>query len=180
MGNWVMTPERIARARRLGILPMSNPSFLYFFGDPSVEMLGPRMTQQGFPFQSMWQAGIPISFGSDAPGYFPVDPLRDLGAAAAHGTLSGATINRAEALSMSQALRCQTANAAFTGFVENTLGSIEPGKLADIAVFGDDPFTFDPARFRELPVDITISGGRVVYDRAAAGSRENRPANLTG
>jgi cytosine/adenosine deaminase-related metal-dependent hydrolase len=51
-------------------------------------------------------------------------------------------------------------------FQEKLLGSIEVGKLADIVVLGDDPLTFAPARFQELPVDITIAGGKVVHTGA--------------
>ena len=54
-----------------------------------VEMLQRRATEQGFPFRTLWDAGFPLSFGSDSPGYYPVDPLRDLGTAVAHQTLSG-------------------------------------------------------------------------------------------
>jgi predicted amidohydrolase YtcJ len=49
---------------------------------------------------------------------------------------------------------------------ERTLGSIEVGKLADLAVLGDDPLTFASERFRELPVDITIAGGQIVHTGA--------------
>jgi predicted amidohydrolase YtcJ len=166
LGNWMMTPERVARSKRLGILPIANPPFLFFFGDPMVEMLQRRASEQGFPFRTLWGAGFPLSFGSDAPGYYPVDPLRDLGTAVAHQTRSGQKVNASEALTMRQALRSQTINAAYTGFQEHLLGSIEPGKLADIVVLGDDPFTFPPERFQELPIDITIAGGRVVHTGA--------------
>jgi predicted amidohydrolase YtcJ len=166
MGNWMMTPERVARAQQLGILPIANPPFLFFLGDPMVEMLQRRATEQGFPFRTLWDAGFPLSFGSDAPGYYPVDPLRDLGTAVAHQTLSGQQITAGEALTIHEALRSQTRNAAYTGFQEQTLGSIEAGKLADIVVLGDDPFTFAPERFQELPIDITIAGGKVVHTGA--------------
>jgi predicted amidohydrolase YtcJ len=166
MGNWMMTPERVARAQRLGILPIANPPFLFFLGDPMVEMLQRRATEQGFPFRTLWDAGFPLSFGSDSPGYYPVDPLRDLGTAVAHQTLSGQTITAGEALTMAEALRSQTINAAYTGFQEQRLGSIEVGKLADMIVLGDDPLTFAPERFQELPVDITIAGGQVVHTGA--------------
>ncbi|HSF33664.1 MAG TPA: amidohydrolase family protein, partial [Candidatus Tectomicrobia bacterium] len=166
MGNWMMPPERVARAQRLGILPIANPPFLFFLGDPMVEMLQRRVTEQGFPFRTLWDAGFPLSFGSDAPGYYPVDPLRDLGTAVAHQTLSGQTITAGEALTMAEALRSQTINAAYTGFQEQTLGSIEVGKLADMIVLGDDPLTFAPERFQELPVDITIAGGKIVHTGA--------------
>jgi predicted amidohydrolase YtcJ len=166
MGNWMMTPERVARAQQLGILPIANPPFLFFLGDPMVEMLQRRATEQGFPFRTLWDAGFPLSFGSDSPGYYPVDPLRDLGTAVAHQTLSGQTITAGEALTLQEALRSQTLNAAYTGFQEQTLGSIEVGKLADMIVLGDDPLTFAPARFQELPVDVTIAGGKIVHTGA--------------
>jgi hypothetical protein len=163
MGNWMMTPERVARARKLGILPIANPPFLFFLGDPVVEMLQRRASEQGFPFRTLWDAGFPLSFGSDSPGYYPVDPLRDLGTAVAHQTLSGQKVNAGEALTLQEALRSQTINAAYTGFQEQTLGSLEVGKLADLVVLGDDPLTFAPARFQELPVDVTIAGGKIVH-----------------
>jgi predicted amidohydrolase YtcJ len=84
----------------------------------------------------------------------------------AHQTLSGQKITAGEALTLQEALRSQTINAAYTGFQEKLLGSIEVGKFADIIVLGDDPLTFAPARFQELPVDITIAGGKVVHTGA--------------
>jgi predicted amidohydrolase YtcJ len=161
-----MTPARVMRAQRLGILPIANPPFLFFLGDPMVEMLQRRATEQGFPFRTLWDAGFPLSFGSDSPGYYPVDPLRDLGTAVAHQTLSGQQITAGEALTMREALRSQTINAAYTGFQEHILGSITVGKLADLIVLGDDPLTFAPARFQELPVDVTIAGGKIVHTGA--------------
>ena len=59
MGNWMMTPERVARAKRLGILPIANPPFLFFLGDPMVEMLQRRATEQGFPSARCGMRGSP-------------------------------------------------------------------------------------------------------------------------
>lgn len=180
LGNWMMTPERVARSKRLGILPIANPPFLFFFGDPMVEMLQRRATEQGFPFRMLWDAGFPLSFGSDAPGYYPVDPLRDLGTAVAHQTLSGQKMTVDQALTIREALRSQTINAAYTSFQEHTLGSIEVGKLADIVVLGDDPLTFAPERFWELPVDITIAGGKIVHTGAVRASVSAPTAGAAG
>jgi predicted amidohydrolase YtcJ len=179
LGNWMMTPERVERSKRLGILPIANPPFLFFFGDPMVEMLQRRATEQGFPFRTLWDAGFPLSFGSDAPGYYPVDPLRDLGTAVAHQTLSGQKVTANEALTRLEALRSQTINAAYTSFQEKRLGSIEAGKLADIVVLGDDPLTYAPERFQELPIDITIAGGKVVHTGAVR-SPVNAPTAVAG
>src|SRR5829696_9479430 len=101
----MMTPERIERAKRLGIIPMANPPFLFFLGDPLIDMLAERWTVQGFPTRTLWDAGFPLSFGSDAPGYYPVDALRDLGTAVAHETLNGVKLSGEEALTMTEALR---------------------------------------------------------------------------
>jgi predicted amidohydrolase YtcJ len=61
------------------------------------------VTEQGFPFRTLWNAGFPLSFGSDAPGYYPVDPLRDLGTAVAHQTLSGQRVSASEVLTRREA-----------------------------------------------------------------------------
>src|SRR5262249_45927182 len=114
MGNWMMTPGRVARAKRLGILPIANPPFLFFLAVPVVEILERRRAEGGFPFRPLWKAGFPLSFGSDAPGYYPGDPLRDLGTAVAHQTRSGQRVSASEALTRREALRSQTINAAYT------------------------------------------------------------------
>jgi hypothetical protein len=165
MGNWMMTPERLDRAGRLGLLPIPNPSIFYFLGGEVVETLGPRRTEHVFPFRTLLEAGFPLSFGSDAPGYWPVDSLRDLGAAVSRTTLDGHKLSPEEAISLEEALRAQTLGAAFAGFQERKLGTLQPGKLADVTVLAEDPFTFPPDRFKDLPVDLTITGGRIVYRR---------------
>jgi predicted amidohydrolase YtcJ len=162
LGNWMISPRRLETITRLGLIPVPNPPFLRYFGDPLVEMLGPRMTEQGFPFRTLVEAGVPICFGSDSPGYYPVDPLRDAGTAVSHATLSGARPNAAESLTLDQALRAITVNAAHAGFVEHRQGSLEPGKLADLIVLAADPADTDPDGFAQLPVELTIVGGTVV------------------
>ena len=52
----MMTPERVARAKRVGILPIANPPFLFFLGDPMVEMLQRRATEQGVPCDCVGRA----------------------------------------------------------------------------------------------------------------------------
>jgi predicted amidohydrolase YtcJ len=168
LGNWMMTPERVERTRRLGILPIANPSFLHFLGQEILDSLGPDRAAGAFPFRTLLDRGFPLSWGSDAPGYWPIDPLRDLGTAVSRSSFRGLALAPEERISMREALRAQTANAAFTGFQETKLGTLEPGKLADVAVLAEDPFSFPPDRFKELPVDLTIVGGRVVHRRDGA------------
>lgn len=67
---------------------------------------------------------------------------------------------------MLEGLRAATINAAYVGFEERRLGSLEPGKLADIAVLAADPLAIAPQELKDLPVDLTLVGGRIVYQRA--------------
>jgi predicted amidohydrolase YtcJ len=171
-GNWMFTPERSARAKRLGILPIPNPSMLYFLGGEILETLGPKRAENVFPFRTLLDTGFPLSFGSDAPGYWPVDPLRDLGAAVARTSFDGREMSTNQAISVKEALRAQTATAQWIGFQERKLGTLESGKLADVAVLAVDPMTYPASDFRNLPITLTLAGGKVTHgslERVAAG-----------
>jgi hypothetical protein len=87
---------------------------------------------------------------------------------------TGEQINSEQRLTVAEGLRAQTVNAAYAGFQEAKLGTLEPGRLADVAVLGDDPFRFPPERFGELPVDLTIVGGRIVYQREGVSAAVGR------
>ncbi|MBI2371173.1 MAG: amidohydrolase [Deltaproteobacteria bacterium] len=168
MGNWLCTPERVALMRRHGILPVPNIAYLHFVGDSILACLGPERMRDAFPLKTLLGAGFPLTSGSDAPGYWPVDVLRDIGAAVARRTWMGQTLAPGEALSIRDAIRMYTVNAAYAGFEERIKGSVEPGKLADLAVLAEDPFAVPPEKLKEIPVDLTIVDGRVAYRREEA------------
>ena len=68
-------------------------------------------------------------------------------------------------LTRGEALRCATHNNAFLTFDEDKKGSLEPGKLADLAVVSADPLTVEEARIRDINALMTMVGGRIVYER---------------
>ena len=163
LGNWLMTPQRLAQVREQQTIPVPNPSFFYHLGDMALTTLGKRRMENGFPFRSIMANGTPLVFGSDAPGYWPIDLLRDIGNAASRVTMQGTPIAPEERITVLDGLRAATANAAFVGFEERRLGSLEPGKLADIAVLGRDLLTVDPLELKDMPVDLTLVQGKVAY-----------------
>lgn len=167
MGNNMCTPERIARIRRLDVLPIPNMSFLHYLAESLLESLGPTRMEKAFNMRQLLDAGIPLTQGSDAPGYWPVDVLRDLGTAASRRTWRGGTFEPEERLTVAEALRMCTATAAYAGFEERVKGSIEPGKLADLVVLAEDLYDVAPERIKDIPVDLTIVDGRIAYTRAA-------------
>ena len=73
--------------------------------------------------------------------------------------------NHEERLTVEEALRLYTVNAAYASFEENIKGTIEEGKLADMIVLSEDPFKVEPERIKEINVLMTIVGGKIVYDR---------------
>jgi len=159
MGNWMMTPERVMRAKQLGILPLPTRRFSSSW-DPMVEMLQASRYRTGFPSVHV-DAGS-LELRSDSPGYYPVDPLRDSYSSGA-SDLSGQKITAGEALTMPEAAR-QTSTPRIRAS-RKAPREHRGGKLADIVVLVMT-LTFAPARFQELPVDVTIAGGKVVHTGA--------------
>jgi len=66
-------------------------------------------------------------------------------------------------MTIREALRAHTFEAAYAAFEEKTKGSIEPGKYADLAVWGADPMTATPTKMLTIPIVMTIIGGKTVY-----------------
>jgi predicted amidohydrolase YtcJ len=69
-------------------------------------------------------------------------------------------------ISVEEALRAYTIGAAYAAFQESTLGSLQPGKLADLVVLGNDIFTCPPEEIAAAPITATIVGGKVVHRSA--------------
>jgi predicted amidohydrolase YtcJ len=163
--NYLCTPERLEKMKKLDIFPVPNINFLYYFGDPLYVTLGEERMEHAFPFKMLLEEGIRFSSGTDAPGYMPVDVLRDIWTCVARRSWDGAEVSPEEAISVMDAIRLFTINAAYAGFEEDVKGSIEPGKLADLTVLHEDILTVDPDTIKDIAVDYTIVDGEIVYER---------------
>ena len=163
LGNWMITPERLARIRRLDVLPVPNVPFLHYIHESLMECMGEERLDGAFGVRTMLEAGIRLTSGSDGPGYWPADPLRDISTAVSRKIWSGATVGLEEAVSVEQALHMFTINAAYNGFDERIKGTIEPGKIADFAVLAKDPFSVEADKIKDIPVDMTIVDGKVAF-----------------
>jgi hypothetical protein len=163
LGNWMITKERLDRIRRLEVLPVPNVPFLHYIWESLLDCMGPARLEGSFAVKTLLASGIPITSGSDGPGYWPTDPLRDIGTSVSRQIWSGATVGADQSISAVEALRMFTINAAYNGFDERIKGSIEPGKLADLAVLAQDPLSIAPERIKDIPVDMTIVDGRVAF-----------------
>ena len=115
------------------------------------KLLGKERSAALNPVRSFDELGCVVSFGSDAPCTAP-DPIVWLYKAVNHS-------NPAQAVPIRKALRMATYNGYWTSFDEAERGSLEAGKIADMAILSQNPYTTDPAALRDLRVEklITIS-----------------------
>jgi len=144
----------IERIARLGLLVAAQPTAL---GSPEKDerLLGRERALRAYPFRSLLDAGVRLSFGSDIPGESSCDPIRAIHLA----------VNRAgpERITAEEALRCYTEGSAYAEFAEDRKGTLAPGKLADFAVISQDITAVPGSRIMDTVVLETVVGGRSVY-----------------
>jgi predicted amidohydrolase YtcJ len=163
MGNWLCTPERMQRMVRSGIVAIPNIAIGYYVGDAILDCVGEKRLTKAFPFRTLLKNGVVIAGGSDSPGYWPVDPLRDIAACVSRKMRWGEVWVPEERISASEAFAMHTTTASWVGFEENDKGTLEVGKLADIAVLAEDPFEIQAERIKDVKVEMTLVGGEIKY-----------------
>ena len=163
MGNWLATPKLIERMVRSGIVAIPNIAFAYYIGDAILDCVGEKRLTKAFPFHTLLKNHVIIAGGSDSPGYWPVDPLRDIATAASRKMRWGEVWIPEEKITVGEAFAMHTTTASWVGFEENDKGTLEAGKLADIAVLAEDPFAIQAEKIKDLKVEMTLVGGEIKY-----------------
>jgi predicted amidohydrolase YtcJ len=110
-----------------------------------------------------------MCFGSDWP-VAPLDPLLGLDAAVNRATLDGRNPDGwfpEQKLTLAEAIRAYTIGNAYAAFMESRTGSVTVGKYADLVLLDRDLFAVPPAEITKARVDLTVMGGRVVFERLA-------------
>lgn len=158
-------PDQLDRLAGVGAMAVVQPTFLWEYGDDYAEILGPDRAPWMYRGRSFVDRGIPIVGSSDRP-VAPGAPLRAIQFMVERTTSSGRIIGPTEGLSVEEALKAYTTNAAFACHLEHALGSIAPGKHADFAVLSDDPRRIDPSRIACIDVVATILDGTIASGTA--------------
>jgi predicted amidohydrolase YtcJ len=159
----VCTPPLLKRLASLGIMVVTQPSFLFKNGDRYLETLPDHQLQHLYPIESLLKLGIPVAGSSDCPIVSP-NPLIGLYSAVSRCSETGKTVGAGEKINPLDALRMYTINAARASFEEDIKGSINPGKLADLVVLNGDPSVAPPDEIREMEIEMTILNGEVVWE----------------
>ncbi len=159
----ICPPDLRARVRAQRILPVMQPAFFWEFGDGYIANYGQPRADTMFPAKSLLAAGVPVVGSSDAP-VTHYAPLFGIEQALTRATSDGQVCGPDERVDLTTAIRMHTINGAFASFEEHLKGSLEPGKLADLVVLGEDIARVPVKDLRHLPVAMTIVGGEVVYE----------------
>jgi predicted amidohydrolase YtcJ len=153
----------MAAIKRLGAVVVTQTVFLYSMGVGYLRYLGRELADEAIPLRRWLEAGVPVALGSDA-SVNPYPPLLGLWhATAREDRQTGEVIGADQRVSMEEALRLYTVAGAYVTFDEEKKGRISPGRLADLVVLGDDPLACSPQAVRDLPVELTMVGGRIVH-----------------
>lgn len=152
------------RIKKLGIVPVPQPIFLYEFGDGYMVNYGKDRAYKMFGVKSFLDRGIIAAGSSDCPITFS-NPIMNMYMACNRTTQTGQVINEAECVGVMDALRMFTYNGAYASFEENYKGSLEIGKLADLAVLSEDLTLIKAENLRDVKVDMTFIDGEQVYQR---------------
>jgi predicted amidohydrolase YtcJ len=162
----VITPELVERIRKLGILPTIFGPYVYYHGDKLIPAFGETRLERMFAARSFLDAGVKIAAHSDHP-CAPYPPLMAIHGLVNRKTKAGRPIGSSQKVSVVEALKLYTVNAAYQQLDEDKLGSLEEGKLADMVVLGEDILTVPPESIKDIPVDMTIINGEVVHTRSS-------------
>ncbi|NSL54920.1 amidohydrolase [Uliginosibacterium aquaticum] len=152
--------QQIAKIGKLGAIVSANPYYPTAFADKYADGLGKERADKMVRAASVLKVTPHLSFHSDLP-MAPSDPLYLAWTAVNRITQSGRVAAPEQRISVDAALRGVTIEAAYSWRKEDLLGSIKPGKIANLTVLEADPYKVDPKKLKDIPVWGTVFEGRV-------------------
>ena len=158
-------PSDVPRFKQLGVIASMQGIHAVSDGPWVPAKLGPERTKaESYLFRSLWDSGAIVTNGTDTP-VEDVDPLPSFYGAVSRLTKEGKVFLPEQRLTRTEALKTYTLNNAYAMFMEKDLGSITPGKYADITVLSKDIMTIPENQIPTAQVVYTIVGGKVKYQK---------------
>ncbi len=163
----VLLPEELLpKLAGFGVTASFHVNHLLYYGDDLADaILGEAVTAHALPIARSAALGLRPTLHADSP-MFPARPFSLMRTAVTRQTSSGRVIGPAQALTVRQALRASTIDAAWQLRMEDKLGSLEPGKLADLQVVPRDPYEVPPRELDALAPEAVYVGGRLEWPRS--------------
>jgi predicted amidohydrolase YtcJ len=159
--------DDIYRFAEIGVIASVQPYHCIDDGVWAEKRIGQERIKTTHVYHSLIKSGAVVAFGTDWP-VAPLNPLLGIYAAVTRRTVDGKNPNGwipEEKISVEDAIKCYTLNAAYSSFEEKEKGSVEIGKLADFVVLSDDILTIDPVKIKDVVVEMTVFDGEIIYDK---------------
>ncbi|MHB8525675.1 MAG: amidohydrolase [Candidatus Acidiferrales bacterium] len=163
----VVAPEDFARFAELDVIASMQPVHLLDDQRWAGARLGPERSKGAYAWNTMRKNGVRLAFGTDYP-VEGIDPLRGIYECVTRELPEGGPLGGwepQEKLPRDVCISDYTAGSAYAEFEENRKGEIKPGMLADIVVYPADITRMPPAELLRTSADMTVTGGRIVYER---------------
>jgi predicted amidohydrolase YtcJ len=157
------TATAIEQMRALDVIGVQQPSYLFDYGDQYADALGDHAHELQ-PWRTELDAGVRVVISSDSD-VASFRPLTTVANAMRRRTASGVVLGPRHRLSLDEALFAHTADAAYAVGLEGRVGSLEPGKAADLTILQADIRDLGPDEVEEVPVSATIVDGETVFGR---------------
>ncbi len=158
-------PDEVPRFAAMGVIASMQGIHATSDGPWVPQRLGvDRARERAYVWRSLLDAGARICNGTDVP-VEPISPLASYHASVSRMMANGQRFFPEQAMDRLEALKSYTINCAYAAFDEDRLGSIRPGKLADLVVLDENLLEVDEGRLPELKVEMTIVDGEVRYRR---------------
>jgi predicted amidohydrolase YtcJ len=154
----VIRDDQLPRLAALGVAVVSQPSFLYDFGDAYAVQVGPQRTAWLYRGRSLLDHGIPLVGSTDRP--LPGSPLRAIQTLVERTTIGGQVLAEDERIGVRNALEAFTANAAWALRREDRLGRLAERHLADVTLLAENPLRVHPSTIADIDVLGTVVDGR--------------------
>jgi predicted amidohydrolase YtcJ len=166
----VLAERDIPRFARLGVVPSMQPTHCTSDMRWAPDRLGPERLPGAYAWRSLLATGVPIAGGSD----FPVEdanPFHGMYAAVTRRPPSGEDRGwqPEQRMTREEAVRSWTSWSAWAARQDAEVGTLEPGKRADLVVLDEDVFTCAEARIRDIRPVLTMVGGAIVWEGGAPG-----------
>lgn len=155
------TEPQLKRLREKNLIAASSIGFIFHLGDSYLKALGVERAGRAYPHRTFNEWGICAPGNSDSP-VTNGNPWEGIYAAVTRTTRSGAVLGAEEGISLSEAIKAYTHDAAFTSFEENTLGTLRPGAHADFQILEQNPYELEPSEWLNLVPEAVYAAGKRV------------------
>jgi predicted amidohydrolase YtcJ len=167
--------ESLRRMKALGV-GWTMQDAMYFGGEPFLKQAGPEAARRTPPVETARKMGVVVGAGTDAHRVASYNPFTALQWLLDSKTVGGVVMRGSEEIpSRLDALRFYTLGSAWFSFDEDVRGSLEVGKLADLAVLSDDYMTIPVEKIGALESVLTMVGGKVVYSAGPFDGLDKKP-----